>query len=800
VADTQANETQTIKQAAVNYGCLQPGVMIGRYEIVSVLGQGGFGITYRARDRQLDRDIAIKEYLPSSLAVRHEGVTVVPRSTQMADDFIWGRARFLDEAKTMARFADAPAIVRVIEFLEANGTAYVVMPLLQGETLAARLKRDTRLQQPAIERILYPLLDGLEQVHAAGFLHRDIKPANIILAADGSPTLIDFGASRTAMQGRTHAMTAVFTPGYAPLEQFTSGAQGPWTDIYALAATLYACLNGKPPPNALDRVVGEPIVPATEIGRRRYAPGLLAAIDAGLAAKAESRPQTIDQWREILATGGRSVADDATLRLASPPRIAGPASRRPLVLWLAIAGVALIAAGGGAYFALSRTSTAPQTPAEIAASLRAAVVEAEKKAAEAEALARQEAADRRKLEEQRAAAEAAGRARAADEARKKVELDALTRQQAEERAKIERDRAEATARETAEAQARLKELDRQREAAEAERAKAQAAREKAEADTRTAIAAIEAQRMQAEEARRKAEEERAKAAAAEKERDAQAARVQQEEETKARAAGEAAKKKAAEEEAARKAAEEEKTKAEAAAKPAEDAKRAAERDEAALRLGNKDRQKIQVALTALGFDTGGSDGALGPRSRQMIAAWQQRSGAPATGFISAAQRNELLRSAAAAIARWEEEQKKADDAQAAAPAPTPATLAPLVAPSPAATAPQANVPGGNFIWVGQTSCTTLRFPIAVRVTVKDGKGTYSGAGGGIGSGEINISITGDQISGTLRWQMGFRVATGAFAGSGSDGRFSQKFTVQFAGGQGMSSDDVCDIQLFRSAA
>ena len=323
MAEKEGDATQ-VSRRTEDYGSLQPGVMIGRYEIVSVLGQGGFGITYRARDTQLDRNVAIKEYLPSSLAVRHEGVTVVPRSTQMADDFVWGRARFLDEAKIMARFADAPAIVRVHEFLEANGTAYVVMPLLQGETLDARLKRETRLQQPAIERILYPLLDGLEQVHAAGFLHRDIKPANIILAADGSPTLIDFGASRAAMQGRTQAITAVFTPGYAPLEQFTSGKQGPWTDIYALAATLYTCINGKPPPNALDRMVGGPIVPAAEIGKRRYAPSLLAAIDAGLILKAESRPQTIDQWREVLATGAGAgtatpVADDDTTRRIAPP-------------------------------------------------------------------------------------------------------------------------------------------------------------------------------------------------------------------------------------------------------------------------------------------------------------------------------------------------------------------------------------------------------------------------------------------------------------------------------------------------
>jgi serine/threonine protein kinase len=303
MAEDHTDKTQVSRRATEEYGALQPGTLIGRYEIASVLGQGGFGITYRAHDTQLGRDVAIKEYLPSALAVRHEATTVQPRSARMADDFLWGRARFLDEARTMARFAHTPAIVRVHDFLEAHGTAYMVMPLLEGETLEARLEREGRLHQPAIERILYPLLDGLEQVHAAGFLHRDIKPANIILAADGSPTLIDFGASREALQGRTQAITAVFTPRYAPLEQFASGRQGPWTDIYALAATLYACINGKPPANAVDRMNGAAIIPAAEIGRRKYAPSLMTAIDAGLALKSEDRPQTIDEWREILATG-----------------------------------------------------------------------------------------------------------------------------------------------------------------------------------------------------------------------------------------------------------------------------------------------------------------------------------------------------------------------------------------------------------------------------------------------------------------------------------------------------------------
>src|SRR5829696_5333882 len=236
--------SQTQGAAPVDLASLAPGRMIGRYEIVAVLGHGGFGITYRARDAQLGREVAIKEYLPLALAVRQDGTTVQPRSTTAAQDFAWGRDRFVAEGRTLASLQNAPGIVRVFDFLEANGTAYIVMQLLQGETLESRLTQAGTLPPAAIDRILWPLLDGLEQVHSAGFLHRDIKPANILLDAAGHPTLIDFGASRAAMAGRSTALTAIFTPGYAAAEQMTSAKQGPWTDIYGLSATLYHAITG----------------------------------------------------------------------------------------------------------------------------------------------------------------------------------------------------------------------------------------------------------------------------------------------------------------------------------------------------------------------------------------------------------------------------------------------------------------------------------------------------------------------------------------------------------------------------
>ncbi len=201
-------------------GVLPPGTLLRGYEVKSVLGKGAFGITYRAVDATLDRDVAIKEYLPTTLALREGRTTVLPHSPEHAEQFAWGRERFLDEARTLARLDRTTAIVRVYDFLEANGTAYMVMALIEGETLGKRLMRETRLDAGRGGSPARSLLDGLEELHAASFLHRDIKPANIMVDDQGRPTLIDFGAARAAMVGRSTTMTAVFTPGYAAAEQF----------------------------------------------------------------------------------------------------------------------------------------------------------------------------------------------------------------------------------------------------------------------------------------------------------------------------------------------------------------------------------------------------------------------------------------------------------------------------------------------------------------------------------------------------------------------------------------------------
>lgn len=488
------NEPTTLSGATpppeVDYVSLKAGQLIGRYEIVSVLGQGGFGITYRARDVQLGREVAIKEYLPSALAVRQDGSTVLPRTTKMADDFGWGRDRFVTEGRTLASLHRVPAIVQVFDFLEANGTAYIVMELLSGVTLEERINSGGRLKPEEVDRILWPLLDGLEQVHAAGFLHRDIKPANILLDAAGNPTLIDFGASRAAMVGRTAAMTAIFTPGYAAAEQMTSAKQGPWTDIYGLAATLYHAIAGKAPPNAFDRMLDDAYEPLGRLAPAGFPSGLLAGIDAGLTVVARDRPQSIAGWRPILGmtaspeanatmvmgkaeevpAGRKSVLGPATTTASTTPA-SPPAPKSRVGLWAGIAAVVLLAGGGGGYYAMATRGPDPEMVKARAAA--EAAEEARRTAAEE--------ADRLRAEK----AQQEAKAKADQEARAKAEQDAKAKADLEARAEAARRQFEDDTRRKVEAEM----ADKKRAEDEALRKAAEeaAARQKAIEDARKAI-------------------------------------------------------------------------------------------------------------------------------------------------------------------------------------------------------------------------------------------------------------------------------------------------------------------------
>ncbi|MDP6183614.1 MAG: serine/threonine-protein kinase, partial [Gammaproteobacteria bacterium] len=292
------------------------------YEIRSVLGQGGFGITYLARDTNLDQDVAVKEYLPSSFASRDSDGRIKALTPEHEADYDWGLERFIDEGRTLARF-DHPGIVRVLSVFEENSTAYLVMRYEKGEPMSAVLQRQGTIAEGPLKRIVIEILEGLKQVHDAGFIHRDIKPANIYLRENGSAVLIDFGAARQALGIQTQTLTTIVSPGYAPFEQYYSDgtAQGPWTDIYALGATAYRAISGKAPLAAVDRsqriLAGgdDSLVTATELGTGNYSAQFLRAVDQALAFRDAERPQSIADWREMLTRAPDSEAGRASTQV-----------------------------------------------------------------------------------------------------------------------------------------------------------------------------------------------------------------------------------------------------------------------------------------------------------------------------------------------------------------------------------------------------------------------------------------------------------------------------------------------------
>ena len=276
---------------------LPPGHRIAEYEIVRVLGAGGFGITYLAFDHQLDGPVAIKEYFPADVAARGDGWRVSATAPTGRDVFAWGLERFLDEVRTIHRFRH-PNVVRAHRYLEANGTAYIVMEYVEGESLKAILDRRGRLSAEEWRPWMEALLEGLAHVHSHDYLHRDIKPANIVVRAeDGAPVLIDFGSARVQHGDRTH--TQVLTAGYAPIEQYSgNAAQGPPGDIYALAAVSYRVLTGSTVASAPDRVLNDSYQPLPEQvagADSRW----LAAIDRGLALRPQDRPQSVVDWESV---------------------------------------------------------------------------------------------------------------------------------------------------------------------------------------------------------------------------------------------------------------------------------------------------------------------------------------------------------------------------------------------------------------------------------------------------------------------------------------------------------------------
>lgn len=298
---------------------------------------GGFGITYLAWDTHLEKPVAIKEYLPGELAGRTDG-KVVPLSPEREPDYRWGLERFLQEARTLARF-EHPNIVRVARYFESSGTAYMVMDYERGEPLKTLLQHSPQPPEALLKDLARPLLDGLAVVHAGGFLHRDIKPDNIVVRANGQPVLIDFGAARNALGGATRQLTAVLTPGYAPLEQYSGeGKQGPWTDLYAFAGVLYKAVTDLAPPDAVSRLKEDKVAATVAALRGRYSESFLSAIEWGLALDAARRPQSVAAWKQALFSAQKR------------------ASQRRRWPWLAGAAVLVLALAIGTVISKRRAS------------------------------------------------------------------------------------------------------------------------------------------------------------------------------------------------------------------------------------------------------------------------------------------------------------------------------------------------------------------------------------------------------------------------------------------------------------
>lgn len=274
---------------------------LNEFKLEKVLGQGGFGITYLALDMNLMQHVAIKEYYPREFANRDSTFTIhAVGNSEDKQTFAWGLKRFLEEARVLAQL-NHPNIISIKRFFEAHGTAYLVMEYCDGKPLDEIIRDHGTLDETELNGILFPLLDGLKHVHEKAFLHRDIKPANIFIRRNGSPVLLDFGAAKHEMTSHSKSVTSLATAGYAPFEQYsTKGKQGPWSDIYGLAATVYRAISGVKPQDAPDRMLEDNLVPAAELLKGKFSASLLFALDKAMSVRPDARPQTIDQFRGLI--------------------------------------------------------------------------------------------------------------------------------------------------------------------------------------------------------------------------------------------------------------------------------------------------------------------------------------------------------------------------------------------------------------------------------------------------------------------------------------------------------------------
>lgn len=281
---------------------LPPGsILAGRYLVGKPLGQGGFGITYTARDLQTEKPVAVKEFFPEGMARRQTGTTQVFTDAPQTGAFVYGREKFLDEACTLSHFVGQTCIVEVYSYFEENGTGYFTMELLEGRSFKQVLQdQQGRMEWRQALDALLPVFDALDLVHAAGIIHRDVSPDNIYLCRDGRVKLLDFGAARYSLGDRTQSLSVILKPGYAPAEQYARrGRQGPWTDVYALAATLYRAITGRMPPDSMERLGKDQLPPPSALGVMLPSETERALL-RGLAVHAGDRWQSAGEFKQAL--------------------------------------------------------------------------------------------------------------------------------------------------------------------------------------------------------------------------------------------------------------------------------------------------------------------------------------------------------------------------------------------------------------------------------------------------------------------------------------------------------------------
>ncbi len=341
------------------------GTYLDEFELRTVAGEGGFSIVYRAWDHSLNRQVAVKEYFPSGMVGRSGGTQVVVRSERHSDAFEAGLRSFVEEAKLLAQF-DHPALIKVYRFWKANGSAYMVMPFCEGITLRDDWRANTEPpDETALMTLLDPLTEALGVLHAERWYHRDIAPDNVmLLAGTRRPLLLDFGAARQVIGDMTHALTVILKPGYAPIEQWgevPGMKQGPWTDVYALAAMIHFGITRRTPPPSVGRLINDAYEPLSHVAAGRYSERFLIAVDRALAVRPEQRTQSIEQFRNEIGLNEFAPRTMTWMPSASgtaPVQAPGPAPATTLMPDLALPNTTLSQPGAGVDFTFSPPSAA----------------------------------------------------------------------------------------------------------------------------------------------------------------------------------------------------------------------------------------------------------------------------------------------------------------------------------------------------------------------------------------------------------------------------------------------------------